>query len=56
MLALKDNSDLDEYTYKVCEISGCEQEAVDIYEDEIKIIDVCNQHEKMLNANKWTLW
>lgn len=56
MLALKDNAELDEYLYKVCEISGCEEETVDIYEDDFKVIDVCSQHEKMLNANKWTLW
>ena len=56
MLGLKDPQDLDEYNYKVCEISSCEEEAVDIYEDESRVIDVCLQHDKVLNANKWTLW
>lgn len=56
MLSLKDPSDLDDYNYKVCEISGCEEEAVEIYEDDTKVIDVCYQHDKELNANKWTLW
>ena len=54
MLGLKDPHEVDEYSYKVCEISGCENESTEIYEDESKIIDVCDQHDKMLNANKWT--
>lgn len=56
MLGLKDPHEVDEYLYKVCEISGCEEEATEIYEDESKVIDVCDQHDKILNANKWTLW
>ncbi len=56
MLAIKDNSEIDGYTYKVCEISGCEDEATEIYEDETKVINVCDSHDRILNANKWTLW
>ena len=56
MLGLKDNQEMDDYSYKVCGISSCENEAFEIYETNNKIIDVCEQHEKMLNANKWTLW
>ena len=56
MLGVKDNAEIDDYSYKVCEISGCEEESTEIYEDETKIINVCDQHDKMLNANKWTLW
>ena len=56
MLGLKDNQEMDDYNYKVCGISSCENEAFEIYETNDKIIDVCEQHEKMLNANKWTLW
>lgn len=57
MLGLKDLKELDEYTYKVCEISWCESEATDIFESsDGRIIDVCDLHCNTLNANKWTLW
>lgn len=56
MLGIKDNSEIDSYSYKVCEISGCEEESTEIYEDESKIINVCDRHGKELNVNKWTLW
>jgi hypothetical protein len=56
MLGLKDIKDSDDYNYKVCEISSCEEEGTDIYETDERIIDVCDMHYKMLNANKWTLW
>jgi transcription elongation factor len=56
MLGVKDNEEIDSYLYKVCEISSCEEEAVDIYEDDTKTINICDEHDKILNANKWTLW
>jgi hypothetical protein len=56
MLAIKDFDELDGYTYKVCEISSCENEANEIYESDDRIIDVCMQHDKVLNENRWTLW
>jgi hypothetical protein len=57
MLGLKDISELDDYLYKVCEISNCENEALDIFESsDDRIIDVCDLHSKILNDNKWTLW
>jgi hypothetical protein len=57
MLGLKDISELDDYIYKVCEISNCENEALDIFESsDDRIIDVCDSHSKILNDNKWTLW
>jgi hypothetical protein len=57
MLGLKDISELDDYLYKVCEISNCENEALDIFESsDDRIIDVCDLHNKILNDNKWTLW
>lgn len=56
MLGLKSNADIDSYSYKVCEIFNCEEEAVEIYEDDNKIVNVCYLHDKQLNVNKWTLW
>jgi hypothetical protein len=56
MFSIKDHTETDTYSYKVCEISFCEEEAIEIYEDETKIIDVCDLHDKILNVNKWTLW
>lgn len=44
MLELKDTSELDEYTYKVCEISGCDDEATDFYED--RSLNLCYGHYK----------
>lgn len=58
MLGLKDSKELDDYRYNVCEISACEAECTDIFESasDDRIINVCDLHGKMLNANKWTLW
>jgi hypothetical protein len=56
MFSIKDYAETDTYNYKVCQISYCEEEATEIYEDETKVIDVCDHHDKILNANKWTLW
>lgn len=57
MLGLKDISELDDYIYKVCEISRCEGEATDIFESsDDRIIDVCDLHSNILNSSKWTLW
>jgi hypothetical protein len=56
MLGLKDFSDKDSYGYKVCDISSCENEASEVFESEERIIDVCYDHDKMLNSNKLTLW
>ena len=46
MLALKDTSELDEYTYKVCEISGCDAEATDFYEEEA--LDLYYNHHRYM--------
>jgi hypothetical protein len=55
MLALKDLTELDEYVYRVCEVSSCEEEAVDIYTTlEDRIIDLCNDHFKSISSE--TLW
>jgi hypothetical protein len=57
MLGLKDSKELDEYIYRVCEISSCEEESTDVFESsDNRIINVCDIHSKILNANKWTLW
>jgi len=56
MLEIKSNAEIDDYGYKVCEIYGCEEEATEIYDDDVKIINVCDSHDRILNVNKWTLW
>lgn len=57
MLGLKDLKELDEYRYKVCYISFCDDEAADVFESsDGRIIDVCDEHSKLLNSSKWTLW
>ncbi len=45
MLALKDTSELLEYSYKVCEVSGCDEEATDFYESD-RSLDLCFPHYK----------
>lgn len=54
MLALKDPIDLDDYTYNVCEISGCDEEATDLYEDEDYIVNVCDKHYRELDNNRYS--
>jgi hypothetical protein len=55
MLGLKDLKDLDEYIYRVCEISSCEYEATNIYTTmEDRVIDLCDIHYKSVSSE--TLW
>lgn len=54
MLGLKDTSELLEYSYKVCEISGCENEAADIYESDNRIIDACEFHIRDLDFHSFS--
>lgn len=54
MLSLKDTSELLEYNYKVCEISGCEKESIDIYETEERIVDACEHHLKELEYHSFS--
>jgi hypothetical protein len=44
MLSLKDSSELDDYTYKVCELSGCDSEATEFYESDKMAVDLCYSH------------
>ena len=53
MLGLKDYQELDDYNYKVCEISSCEEEADDIHETEDRIIDVCMSHYRQLENSHY---
>jgi hypothetical protein len=46
MLTLKDTNELDEYTYKVCEVSACDDEATDFYEEES--LDLCYNHYRYM--------
>jgi hypothetical protein len=56
LLGLKDYSELDEYNYKVCEISSCEEEATELFTDEeTRIIDVCYKHSIQLENNRY-IW
>lgn len=52
MFAIKDSAELDEYTYKVCEISGCETEADELYEGD-RTIDVCTYHYRELEKHSY---
>lgn len=54
MLGLKDSSELLEYRYKVCEISGCENEAEDVYETDERIIDACHYHLRELEFHSFS--
>lgn len=55
MLALKDLKDLDEYAYRVCEVSACDEEAIDIYTTvEERVIDLCQSHYRDVASE--TLW
>lgn len=56
MIGLKDYAELDEYNYKVCEVSSCEEEATDLYtdSDEERIIDVCYSHSRHLENNRFS--
>ena len=54
MLALKETSDTLEYNYKVCEISGCENEATDIYETDERIVDACDLHLRELEYHSFS--
>lgn len=48
MISLKDKEEVDSYIYKVCELSGCEDIAEDIYESDDVAIDVCYKHYRDL--------
>ena len=54
MLSLKDTSEILEYSYKVCEISGCENEAEDIYDTDERIVDACHSHLKELEFHSFS--
>lgn len=55
MLALKDLKELDDYIYRVCEISGCEDEAIELYTtQEERVVDLCSVHYKLIASE--TLW
>lgn len=54
MIGLKDYAELDEYNYKVCEVSSCEEEATDLYTEDDRIIDVCYSHSRHLENNRFS--
>lgn len=49
MLVLKDTDELLGYTYDVCEVSGCEEEAVNFYELQSTGVNVCDIHYKEID-------
>ena len=55
MIGTKEPKELDDYPYLVCEISYCENEYTDAYEYEDRIIEVCDQHYRMLNSHNLEL-
>jgi hypothetical protein len=54
MIGLKDYAELDQYNYKVCEVSACEEEATELYTEDDRIIDVCYSHSKHLENNRFS--
>lgn len=48
MLNIKDANELEQYSYKVCEILYCDEEFIDIYETDDLVIDVCESHLRQL--------
>lgn len=54
MLALKDPMDLDTYSYKVCEVLYCDDEATELYEHEEYIVDTCMNHYRELDNTRYS--
>lgn len=55
MLVLKDTHELYEYNYKVCEISGCEDESEELYEHDDTAIDLCHEHYREIRNKEYLL-
>lgn len=54
MLGLKDPMELDTYNYKVCEILYCEEEATELYEDDVHVVDSCTSHYKQMDSTRYS--
>lgn len=55
MLGLKSRQQVEEYLYRVCEISSCELETEDQFETvEGKLIDLCHLHYNQIASQ--VLW
>lgn len=55
MLGLKDLTELDDYSYRVCEVSSCDYEATEMYTTvEDRTIDLCDSHYRPIASE--TLW
>lgn len=46
MIKLKDQKDIDLYTYKVCQVSSCTKEAVKVFMVQAKEINLCAHHHE----------
>jgi len=54
MLQLKTRKELTYAAYMVCLISKCKEEATKIWATESNIIDVCSEHYRQLDSEKFT--
>lgn len=53
MLQIKSREELTYSAYMVCLISKCKEEATKLWATESNIIDVCNEHYKQLESEKY---
>ena len=53
MISLKDMEELDDYIYKVCEVSDCDEIAECLYESDDKSVNVCYNHYKELSGTQY---
>lgn len=54
MLGLKDINEVIEYNYRVCEVFGCDEEATEFLERDLRSIDVCLVHYIEIQRNYYT--
>lgn len=53
MIKLKSREEVIYSNYQICLVSGCEEEATDLYTTESMIIDVCKDHRLALLAQSF---
>jgi hypothetical protein len=54
MLQLKTRKELIYNSYTICLISKCKEESTKMWATESNIIDVCSEHYRQLDAEKFT--
>lgn len=53
MIRLKSKEELIDFDFEICRISGCNEEATDLFTTETMIIDVCKDHRLALLAQSF---